>query len=414
MIDRMRNKLILIVTLSLAGIMIIIIGAINLTNFARMSVKADSLLEFITENNGEIPYYDRESTIRDGDTNRFGIGFQVTEETQFETRYFYARIDENDNIYEIVTEHIAAVDAESAVDYISEALEKGREKGTILFFKYLITEQRDGSRLIVFVDCTQQMQYSLSVLLTSGGIAGVSVLIMFFIVYACSKRAIRPVIENIKKQKRFITDAGHELKTPLAIISANSDVLEIMYGKNEWIDSIKNQTSRLDALVKSMLTLAKMDEQRDSIVFVDFDLSTEIEKTVEPFNTMAEQKGKKIVTDIAPEIILHGDQSSVSHMISVLVDNAIKYSAENGEINIKAYKSGKNIKIEIRNKADNIDSSELSKLFERFYRADSSRARETGGFGIGLSIAQSIAFLHNGKIAAFAENGDTVCFCVTL
>ncbi|MDD3174520.1 MAG: HAMP domain-containing sensor histidine kinase, partial [Herbinix sp.] len=215
-------------------------------------------------------------------------------------------------------------------------------------------------------------------------------------------------------QKLFITDAGHEIKTPLAIISANADVLELIGGESEWITSIRNQTVRLDKLVKNLLTLSKLEEDNKKVSFTEFDLSETVARTASPFTTVAETKSKKLFMDIAQGKRLVGDESSIEQLVSTLVDNALKYSDEEGTIKITLSSYKKGIKLEVYNTTEEIDTENLDKLFDRFYRSDSSRSSETGGYGIGLSIAKSIVEAHHGKISVKSEDGRSICFTVLL
>jgi signal transduction histidine kinase len=237
---------------------------------------------------------------------------------------------------------------------------------------------------------------------------------MFALVSVFSKKAIKPIIESMEKQKQFITDAGHEIKTPLAIISANADVLELTGGDSEWITSIRNQITRLDKLVKNLLTLSKIDEGNIKMVFTDFDLSKAVFETAGAFEAIAETQKKKFQMELQPGLKYHGDESSIQQLISTLVDNALKYSNVEGSIKISLNATKKGAKLEVFNTADEIDKANLDKLFGRFYRADSSRSRDTGGYGIGLSIAKSIVEAHHGKISVKSDDGKSICFTVII
>ena len=229
-----------------------------------------------------------------------------------------------------------------------------------------------------------------------------------------SGHAVSPVVESLEKQKRFITDAGHELKTPLAVISANIDVLEIESGKSEWTISIKNQIKRLNDLIKNLLTLARMDEENLHPVFSDFNLSKAIFDCANSFSAVAESKNKKYDLDIQENITFLGDQNAINQLASLLIDNAMKYSSENGHVRVLLSKEKNSIRFEVSNNCDIMPSGNLNRLFDRFYRADSSRNRETGGYGIGLSVAKAIAQSHGGDIVAKKDGDQIIRFIVTL
>ncbi|MCM1486038.1 MAG: HAMP domain-containing histidine kinase, partial [Faecalibacterium sp.] len=209
-------------------------------------------------------------------------------------------------------------------------------------------------------------------------------------------------------------DAGHELKTPIAIISADAEVLEICEGENEWLTSIREQTVRLDRLVKDLVTLSKLDEEKAKPKFERFDISEAVLDSAMNFETLAKSKGLDFTINVAPDIMYNGNESEIRQLISILGDNAVKYCSENGTIKLSLYKSGKNICIEMFNDCDYIEKDKLERLFDRFYRADSSRSRETGGYGIGLSIAKVVVTRHKGKITATSSDSKSVTFKIVL
>ena len=205
----------------------------------------------------------------------------------------------------------------------------------------------------------------------------------------------------MEKQKRFITDASHELKTPLTIMNANVEVLEIENGENEWLTSIKNQISRLTDMTKKLTLMSKMDESNNIYEFTDFDISKVLKDTIDDFSSLSSTKDKKITTSIDDDIIFNGNSELVSELFHILLENAYKYSEEDIDISLK--KDNKNIVIEFSNRADVPDGS-LDYLFDRFYRMDASRNSTTGGNGIGLSIAKSIVDINHGVITANGSN----------
>lgn len=215
-----------------------------------------------------------------------------------------------------------------------------------------------------------------------------------------NRKAIRPVIESMEKQKQFITDAGHELKTPIAIISANTEVIEMCSGESEWTESIHHQTERLTSLVTQLLTLAKMDEGGGQLELKEWNASETIIEAVQSFEAPAVTKQITLQTDIAKELRMEGDAARIHQLVSLLVDNAVKYTPEGGKIHIFWRKNGKKAEFSVQNTCDTLPEGDLNRLFDRFYRADVSRARESGGYGIGLSVAAAIVKAHKGKITA--------------
>ncbi|MGE4213463.1 MAG: sensor histidine kinase [Anaerotignaceae bacterium] len=409
MIKKLQQKFVLITMTSLLLVFVIIIGSINAINIYQMNRKADSVIAFLAENDGAFPEFEKK-----GNSNSLlNFEFQLTAETRFETRYFVVEFTKDGIAEETNVNHIAAISGTEAQAYATQILLTGKTNGYSGIYRYRVIDTPTGV-MVVFVDCHLQMQTQTTFLLISCGIAFLSFVVMFILVSVFSKKAIKPVIETFEKQKQFVTDASHEIKTPLAIISANTDVLELCNGKSEWTDSIRNQTTRLSSLVANLLTLSKMEEAQPQLTFCDFCLSDAVAQASTPFKTLAETQNKQVEFDIAPNISFIGDESSIRMLISILMDNAIKYASNNGQIKISLHQQSKSVRLEVFNTCESIDEKELTKVFDRFYRMDSSRARETGGYGIGLSIAKAIVHTHKAKITATCEQGSGVKFIVIL
>lgn len=409
MIKKIQRKFIMITMLSLTLVLLLLVSSINIINFYQMNKRINGAIRILSENQGKFPKLEPgKPPIRKPD-----LGFQMNEETPFETRYFTVKTKDDGSISEIDTSHIAAVSSKDAAKYTKKVLSTGKDSGFKDIYKYAVVKQ-DYGYLVIFIDCRSKLQTVYLFLLISAIVAMSTLLLVFVLVSVFSRRAIKPIILSMEKQKQFITDAGHEIKTPLAIISANTDVLELTSGENEWITSIRNQTNRLDKLVKNLLMLSKMDEDTIQMMFHDFDLSKAVTEIAGSFEAMAKTQNKDLILQITPNIIYHGDESSIHQLISTLTDNAIKYSSTNGIIRISLETVKKGIKLEFYNTTQELVVEDLDHLFDRFYRADSSRSRETGGYGIGLSIAKSIVEAHHGKITVKSEDGKSICFTVLL
>lgn len=405
MIGRLRRKLIIVMMGATSIILAVVFFATNMFNYKYLQKNADDMLTLIAENNGVIPEFPEMLP------NRHQIPESLSRESVYQTRYFIVQYDKLNNIIDVNRTHIAAVSDMEAAELANAVLKRGALSGYSGIYRFK-SQLTDFGRIIIFLDCSIQLKSALSMVFTSCFIALACILAIFIVICIFSRRFLKPMIDNIEKQKRFITDAGHELKTPLAIINANVEVMEIMSGSNEWLESVKNQVKRLDQLVKSMLQLAKMEEGTLSPVLSDFDLSSAFSEITEPFKTMASQKGKTLWIHTQPGVRMNGDEGSIRNLISILVDNAIKYCSDDGTIDAALTRDGKNIKIKVRNSSNAQNGGSLERLFDRFYRPDDSRARETGGFGIGLSMAKTIVDAHKGKISAKYENGGYVSFNV--
>ncbi|WP_342758945.1 HAMP domain-containing sensor histidine kinase [Kineothrix sedimenti] len=408
MIKKLQRKFIMITMGSLLLVMLLLMGTINGINLYQMQQRLNGAIAILSQNQGKFPKFEKKEPPKGGSRS----DFEMNEETQFATRYFVVRIGEAGDIMEIDTSHIA-ISSEAAMDYATQVLSSGKESGYLDNYKYSLVWSSDGYMLI-FVFCKEQIATVTKFLFNSCAVAVITFILMFLMVSVFSRRAIKPIIENAEKQKQFITDAGHEIKTPIAIISANADVLELTGGSSEWITSIRNQISRLDKLVKNLLMLSRMEEDNLKLVLTDMNLSRTVEEIAGSFQPVAEMQDKKFQLDIQPGLMFHGDENSIQQLVSTLVDNAMKYSNEGGIVGVTLSAARKGVKLEVYNTVFELDTKNLDKLFDRFYRADASRARETGGYGIGLSIAKSIVEAHHGKIGAKSDDGRSIIFTVIL
>ncbi len=228
---------------------------------------------------------------------------------------------------------------------------------------------------------------------------------IYIIAKEISKIIVKPIAESFDKQKQFVSDASHELKTPLAVIEANADVLQSKVGENKWLTYIQNEVQSMNKLVNDLLTLARM-ENVDSNNQV-FDLSKEVQMSIAVFESMIYENKIKLETNIADGIEFKGEKEDIKHIISIILDNAIKHTKEKGKIIVDVAKEKNSIKIEIKNQGDPIPEEEREKIFERFYRVDKARNRNEKRYGLGLSIAKGIVEKYNGTIEANSKDGFT-------
>lgn len=400
MVRKLQIKFIIITMLATMIISGGMFGLIIVENYRTINMQTDAVLNLIAENQGALPEY-REKN--DGNSS------YITKETRFSTRFFTVEIDENGEIIETNLKHIARVTDEDVEDIIENI---HKEAGYYENFKYR-TIQKDGNKMIIFIDCTMQLKSFKHTTTRSITIIAIGWCIVFIIVSLLSKRILRPIIQNIEKQKQFITNASHELKTPLAVITADIDVLEMEVGEeNEWLESIKSQILRLNTLIKSLLNLANVEEGKNKLETSEFSITEVINEEIKDMKSLLQ--GKKIEFDCSKNIMLSADKNLIKQVITILIDNAIKYAPDDGIIKIYAENQGKNTKIEVCNNYENTKDINVQRLFDRFYREDKSRNKKKEGYGIGLSIAKSIVDAHKGKISAYINNEDMVCFKVLI
>ncbi len=418
MIDKLRKKFILAAMLSTFFVLFLIIGTINIANFVSVNRGLNNRLELISENGGSFPdlmnTHPPKEDIQPEKKDDFFDKPGINKESQFATRYFTVFINEDGTVNEINTGKVSAVTVSQARNYAVELLQKNKIIGFVEDYKYLRTTLGDENYMYVFINCQMEIETVKSFLFASVGISIIGLIGVFILVWFFSGKIMRPVAESYEKQKQFVTDASHEIKTPLTIIDANTEVLEMTTGENEWTKSIRKQIGRLTSLTEQLVFLSKMDEESSTIEMSDFSLSDAVFDMAEIFKTLAVQKNKTLEIDIEEAINYNGDEKSIRQLISILLDNAIKYSDDDGAIRIKLNKNGKNSKITVWNTVANIGVGKHDELFERFLRLDKSRNSKSGGFGIGLSVAYAIVNAHKGKITAESHDGKSIVFTIVL
>lgn len=415
MLKKLQRKFITIAMLALVIIVWVQMFAVNAMNVYQRDSEVRNILYIIAENGGVFPnsYHDSGTDYVDAILNPFKK-VQITIETPYSTRYFVVKLNHN-TVTHISTENIAAVSDRDAFEYASQVFKRGPGFGFLDDYRYYFaTDENSGNSIIVFIDFSREFEATFKLFSLSLLVGLACILVLLFPVYKLSRNAIRPIEKSMEKQKQFITDAGHELKTPIAIINADAEVLEMCEGENEWITSIKNQTERLDKLVKNLVTLSKLDEEKLKNKDTTFCFSEAVSETAQNFETLALKNEVSLEYNITPNLMYTGNEGEIKQLVSILCDNAVKYCKKGGTIKIAVYKSGKSTVLSVYNDCDYIDKSKLDMLFDRFYRADSSRARETGGYGIGLSIAQVIVQRHKGKITATSSDSKSILFKVVL
>lgn len=406
MVEKLRKKFILISVSAVFVVVFIIALSSNLANYAQIERNTDELLGVLVENDGYFPK-------KVNHDFEFKLPPKMSPEAPFSTRFFTVKTDNQGNIFEVDTGKISAASNEQALNYANNVLNSKKTSGFIDDYKYKIANKEYGL-LIVFVDVGRDLQIFYSFLRSSLIIGSIAIIAVFIIVLIFSKRAIAPIAESYEKQKQFITDAGHELKTPLTIISTNTDVLEIENGENQWTKSIHNQVLKLSNLVESLVSLTRMDEEKNQLTKKNFSLSDLVLGTAEQFQELSKSYDKDLVLNIEKGISYYGDEQSIILLTSILLDNALKYALKGSSISISLKKLGKHYIIQTINQADDLNVGSYDIFFERFYRSNSSRNSKSGGYGIGLSLAKSIVLKHKGKIKAESLDGKTIIFSVQL
>lgn len=415
MIRHLRQKFTVAAMLSMFIVLSVLMAAINIFNYSVTVKDADETLSLLSENKGRFPAWMTGGRMGEpghmGDPREDGSR-APSPELPFASRYFSALVGDDGSVSEVDTEHIAAVDAENITKMAVEAAASGKSSGFYRNYRFCVTQQDSGVR-VTFLDCTNSLSAARTFLWTSVVVSLLGLFAVFLLMLWLSGRFTRPIAESYEKHKRFITDAGHEIKTPITIIDADAEVLSMDLPENEWLDDIRAQTKRLAQLTNDLLYLSRMDEEHPRIQMIDFPLSDMVEETASSFRSRALREGKTFTTDIQPMLTLCGDEKAIRQLVNILSDNALKYSSDHSEISLRLKESGKNVILTVSNSCDTVPE-DLGSLFDRFYRADRSRNSSTGGHGLGLSIAQAVVNAHRGKITASAPDEKQMRFTVVL
>lgn len=411
MIRSLRKKFVFVAMFSTFAVLFVIVAAIQVINYEKVVRQADHLLKIIEDNHGEIPKDNSGQHFPEDKRN--GPGEIYAKEIPFITRYFTVTINENGEVVEVQTRNIAAIQDDTAKKMGTAVWEKGKTSGFYQSYRYKIATVENGE-MVIFVDCTRELQSFRSFLITSISVALAGLLLVLLLVLFFSKIVFKPVAESYEKQKRFITDASHELKTPLTIIDANTEVLEMVQGECEWTESIRNQVKRLTYLTQQMVALTRMEEGVQVADMSVLSLSDIVREAADSFVLLAEYRNRKLEIEIEEGILCRCDEKMIEQLVSILLDNSVKYSLLKSTIYFRLEKKGKKAVFSVSNLTDNISQGDLNILFERFYRTDSSRSSDTGGSGIGLSVAKAIVNAHKGKIQAYSVDGKSIVITTTL
>lgn len=432
MIKKLQRKFISITAAALFAVILLVLTAVNGIFFFQTNRQLDRRLDMIMgeylnispdspfpgmqKPGGEKQFYPQEPKNAEKKGDKAGDASH-----RFEDRLLIRAdgcvicLNDAGEIQEIRQDAAKNYSAEDLSAVTAALLKKGHSRGWHRYFKFCIIThvEADGETMTVIglINASPDLYAVFSMLLISTVIGIVSFLLVLLIIILASGHAVKPIVESYARQKQFVTDAGHELKTPLTVISANSELARMIYGDSEWFDSIDRQVGKMNSLVRSLITLAKMDEEQKP-VFTAFSLSDAVYDTAKSFEGLLHSQGRLVVFDIAENIEYTGDESKLRQLVSILMDNAVKYCDPGGKVTVKLFQD-KQVKIQVINDFADVADCELDKLFGRFYRADKARTPD-GSYGLGLSIAKSVAELHRGEIRARALEHGRIMFEVKL
>ncbi len=412
MIYRLQKRFILICTVSVLTVIALVFGVILVLNISSMNRNMDMLADRVSEGGGRFPGSMQEKPPHDKMPPPNDQSFEfITPETPFATRHFTVFFDKQGEVARTNTESIYSITEETAIEYAESVLDGKDARGWIDNYRYKIFATDMGTG-VVFVDGSM----SRSSLMQSMTIAGFVLLgcaaLVLTLIFLLSKKAVKPIAESYEKQKQFVTDANHELKTPLTLILTNLDIAEAELGKNEWLDDIRSEGHRMTELVNQLIALSRMDEEGQPLNIAEVAFGELVADTVSEFEPLAKERGKALTASIDNEISYLGDEALLHRLVGILMDNAIKYCDQGGEISVTLHR-GRRVVLTVENTYSAVGEIELHRLFDRFYRADKAR-KFTGGYGVGLSMAKAIVEKHKGEIIAYKKDTTHIGFKVVL
>lgn len=405
--NRLRSKLAIGIIVVFGSILALLITAFNFYLSFSNSQSSNAFIEELVDNKGIhiSSNYSLSSSIEDAGGAQSGY-----------KDFFSGYIDLQGNITKVVSNFSNQdyADEKYTARLVKDILSRHAVKGNYAVFGYRIAEVQDGYLMIILDrknDIDQQMNFAY----ISIAIFAIALLISYFLAWLFAMKAVKPVEESYVKQKQFIADASHELKTPIAVISANIDVLKNEIPDNKWVNYIETENTRMSALVKDLLYLAKNDVGRDKLQMLPFDFVECVNVAALPFESVAFEQGKLFDLEMPRNPIpILADEAKIKQTVIILIDNALKNTDRGGRIKVTVSSEGKQNLVKVFNSGHGIAPEDINKIFDRFYRADTSRDRNTGGYGLGLSIAQTIAKAHGGKITVYSRVDEYAEFVLSL
>lgn len=403
MFRKLKIRFILLASAAIVCILLTMIAVLNSVRFLQTNGEIQAVLNILSANNGDFPSVEETAESLQND--------RITIDTIYQYRYFSVVYKEDKTLYSTNLDHLSNLSKEQALSYANKVIKDSRSSGVFKvgsqFYSYQITQDSKTKRyLLVVLDSTNYLESRNDFFWLSIQLCFYSFIFFVLVVSGFSNFAIRPYIKNYENQKRFITNAGHELKTPLAIISANTELQELMTGENEWTESTKDQVKRLSNLINQMVVLARLEEQPD-VTLVDVNFSEVVKKVAGNFKSVIEKVGKKYEIKLQEDIHVKATEDELYELVSILIDNACKYCDEDGQIfvTLTKAKQGKRARLTVANSYADGKNVDYSRFFDRFYREDESHNQKQPGYGIGLSMAESLVRIFKGRIWVSYKKG---------
>ena len=409
-IQRLRRKFILIAMLSFFLVMVFIGVVINVSSYVVTINSIKTTLTNISRNQG-IRTDDDIFSLPDNGPFTPSIE-DIFSPSYRHNHFFFIEFNDTNSICIFVSNSNNNNERNLVSSYAEKIIKEDESFGHYGVYYFLKETSGENIVTLSILDCTSEEEATLRMLLATIVTMVIAMFITYILVRVLSKKLIQPEIENSKRQRQFITNASHELKTPLAVIRANTELLEVTGGENEWTKSTLNQVDHLNGLIQNLVMISKAEEKEDTSNLVNIDASEAVEQTVSPYEALARQSGKELHKEIDPEVTMLADESKLRQLTTILIDNAIKYCDDNGKVSVtlNQIKKGK-IRLTVSNTYANGKDVNYNQFFDRFYREDKSHNIDKGGYGIGLSIAESICRQYRGNIRVIWKDGMISFIC---
>ncbi|MCU6728502.1 Phosphate regulon sensor protein phoR [uncultured Ruminococcus sp.] len=439
MIKHLRRRFTAVLMSLLGTVMLIVLGSVYVSMYRSENMNTDRIINFamnleMHKDNTDPPPQSPPDGIEEppkdfeGDIHFDSFFFpQRTRQTRdrtddISTGWISVTVDSSGMITDIFrSQQLYGSEDEDNMDAAAHAaaeniLSNGNQKGIIsvdgISYRYEMRD-KDSGKVIVLLDRTNEVSTMTRLLVILAGIFALSLVVLFLLSVLLSKWAVTPIEDAWNRQRVFFSNASHELKTPLAVISANLDVItsnpdETVAEQGKWFGYIRSEADKMSRLINEMLYIAREERTDSKTVMAELDLSEAAEGACLAMEAVAFEKGKTLITDIEPNVTVKGDKESLTRTINILIDNAVSHSSEHSEITVRLKKSRGKAKLTVENQGKPIPKEDLQRIFDRYYRTDASRSRDTGGFGLGLAIAKTVAEKHGGSITAESDESRTV------
>lgn len=396
MFKSLRRKFVATSVASVAVVIILMASTLNFINYYKMGQRVDDSLYEASKSSALVTIFS------DGEEDMI-VTKNTASKTPNNNGFSIAKIDENKNVIRSYRDDVLIKGKDDLQKLVTDAVNESSTSGYVGTYRYLKVNN-DAGNLVLLLNTQRDLDSFHAFMRNSIIVSSIVILSVFILLVLISKKVIAPIQQSYQKQKQFITDASHELKTPLAIIRSNTDVLELENGDSKWTKNIQNQVDRLTSLVNSLVVFSRMEE-KDTAEKVKFNLSESLHARIDDFEELASFQKKHIIADIDNNIYYRGEQQAIVQLMDILLENAIKYATKETNINVTLKKNKRYAMMKISNQA-NVKKGDLRKVFDRFYRLDESRNSTVKGYGIGLSMAKLIAEKHKEVIKAYApEDG---------